>query len=132
MLPVKDVRSTANPNYTADELYHQLTVAKTSLLLVHPVVLEAAQAAAQKAGIPSDRVVLFERLPNTIPAYTVVLQDLVTEGLSRNPSFVERQLEPGEAKTKLAFLCFSSGTTGKPKVCDRNFGHDVSANIFDI
>ena len=34
----------------------------------------------------------------------------------RRASFEERKLEPGEAKTKLAFLNFSSGTTGKPKV----------------
>lgn len=40
---------------------------------------------------------------------------MVREGLARGPSFVERRLELGEAKTKLALLNFSSGTTGKPK-----------------
>jgi len=35
--------------------------------------------------------------------------------LRKDPSFVERHLNPGEAKTKIAFLCFSSGTTGRPK-----------------
>lgn len=31
------------------------------------------------------------------------------------PAFSQRILNPGEAKTKLAFLSFSSGTTGLPK-----------------
>lgn len=44
------------------------------------------------------------------------MPDLVEEGLARPTSFVERTLAPGEAKTKLAFLSCSSGTTGKPKV----------------
>lgn len=30
-------------------------------------------------------------------------------------AYTERALRPGEGKTKLAFLSFSSGTTGKPK-----------------
>lgn len=34
------------------------------------------------------------------------------------PVFVEKRLAPGEAKKKLAFLCFSSGTTGKPKAVE--------------
>jgi acyl-coenzyme A synthetase/AMP-(fatty) acid ligase len=42
------------------------------------------------------------------------LEDLVQEGQSLSP-FIETKLRSGEAKTKIAFLCFSSGTTGKPK-----------------
>ncbi|KAF9455785.1 hypothetical protein BDZ94DRAFT_1277319, partial [Collybia nuda] len=44
------------------------------------------------------------------------VEALINEGLSRfEPSFVGRVLKPGEARTKLAFFNFSSGTTGKPK-----------------
>lgn len=32
------------------------------------------------------------------------------------PAFDEFKLRGGEAKTTIAFLCFSSGTTGQPKV----------------
>lgn len=108
--------STANPTYSEDELYYQLTAVKTSLLLVHPTVLETALSAAKKVGLSADRLVLFERLPNSIFTLHTTFQDLITEGLTKDPSFIERGLAPGEAKSKIAFLCFSSGTTGKPKV----------------
>ena len=129
ILLVKSIHSTANPAYTADELHYQLSTVKTSLLLVHPDVLDTAQVAAKKAGLSDDRVVLFERLLNSIPAAHTTFQNLITEGLSADPSFVERRLAPSEAKTKLAVLCFSSGTTGRPKVFTRTFSHDASANI---
>ena len=45
------------------------------------------------------------------------VDDLVKLGSESERVFEERKLLPGEAKTKLAFLNFSSGTTGKPKVC---------------
>lgn len=108
--------STANPTYNVQELQYQLTTVKTTLLFAHHAVAEAALQASKLAGIPSDRVIIFgsgakaRNLPN------VTLQELINEGLANGPSFRERQLAPGEAKTKLAFLCFSSGTTGKPKV----------------
>ena len=129
VLSIQGIHSTANPAYTADELHYQLTTVKTSLLLVHPDVVDTAQVAAKKAGLSVDRVVLFECLPNSIPASHPTFQDLITEGLSKDISFVEKRLAPGEAKTKLAVLCFSSGTTGRPKVCARTFGHVASANV---
>ena len=49
------------------------------------------------------------------PRPHATVEELVAAGLSKLPVFEERQLRPGEAKTKLALLCFSSGTTGKPK-----------------
>ncbi len=45
----------------------------------------------------------------------VTLDSLVHEGLPKPPAFVERKLNRGEARTKLALLSFSSGTTGRPK-----------------
>ena len=132
ILLVEAIHSTANPAYTADELHYQLTTVKTSLLLVHPAVLYTALVAAKKAGISADRLVLFERLPKSISASSTAFQDLITEGLRKDPSFVERHLNPGEAKTKIAFLCFSSGTTGRPKVRERTLDHDTSANICDM
>jgi acyl-CoA synthetase (AMP-forming)/AMP-acid ligase II len=122
ILMVNIICSTINPAYTADELHYQLPTIKTSLLLVHPAMLGIAQPTARKTGLPTDRVVLFERLPNSSPASHAAFQELVTEGLSKDSSFVERRLDPGEAKTKLAFLCFSSGTTGRPKVREQTLG----------
>ncbi|KAH8992514.1 amp dependent CoA ligase [Lactarius akahatsu] len=88
----------ANPSYTHEELTHQITTAKASILIAHPDSLKVALLAAHNAGIPPDR--------------------LITYGLAHQPYFVERALRPGEGRTKIAFLSFSSGTTGKPKAVE--------------
>ncbi|KAI0943773.1 hypothetical protein AcW1_002856 [Taiwanofungus camphoratus] len=110
----------ANPSYTAGELEHQLAATKTKLLIVHPWSHTVALAAAQAVGLSPDRIVLFAPLADSPPSRTPhpTVDELVAEGLAQPPRFVERRLAPGEARTKLAFLSFSSGTTGKPKaVC---------------
>jgi hypothetical protein len=48
------------------------------------------------------------------------LSKLISFGSSKPQNFVDRKLRPGEAKTKVAFYSFSSGTTGKPKVSSPN------------
>jgi 4-coumarate--CoA ligase len=60
--------------------------------------------------------VLLNSPSNSVYLAHSTLDDLVAEGLNKEPHFVERRLQPREAKTKVAFLSFSSGTTGKPKV----------------
>jgi hypothetical protein len=90
---------------------------KTTVLVVHPDALEAALVAAQQVGIPFDRVVPLDTIRG--PRSSSVAPDLhqlITYGLAHPPNFVERRLRPGEGRTKIAFLSFSSGTTGKPKV----------------
>ena len=49
------------------------------------------------------------------PAHRSV-RALIAEGARHTRTFVERRLRPGEARTKIALFCFSSGTTGRPKV----------------
>lgn len=105
--------STGNPAYTPAELQYQLEVTGAALLIAQPESLQTAISAAKSAGISLDRIIVLEPVPGTSHP---VLRDLIAYGLSQSPSFVERQLTPGESKTKVAFLCFSSGTTGKPKV----------------
>ncbi|TBU21456.1 amp dependent CoA ligase [Dichomitus squalens] len=106
------VVTTANPMYTSEELGYQLQLTKTRLLFVHPLALNAALDAARAAGLPQDRIVLLEPLPSSS---CMNVHDLVKFGLRERQAYRERQLEPGEARTKLALLLFSSGTTGKPK-----------------
>ena len=104
----------ANPAYTAEELEYQLGATKARVLISHPGSLPIALEAAQKAGIAHDRVVVFDETPGV---KNVTLDALIKEGLSQPQAFVEPRLAPGEGRTKLAFLSFSSGTTGRPKVC---------------
>ena len=84
------------------------------MLITHPGSLNVALAAAKAAGIPEERVVLFDPAPE---ATHVTLDSLVAGRVALPQKFVERRLSPGEGKKKLAFLSFSSGTTGRPKVC---------------
>lgn len=110
------MNSCANPSFTADELVYQLTSTKTSLIIAHPSCIDTALAACHTAGLSSDRIVLFDPVLNlNFPCFSTV-RELIADGQNREPNFVERTLNVGEAKTKLALLSFSSGTTGKPKV----------------
>ena len=81
-----------------------------SLIIAHSSSLDTALAAAQAAGLPSEHVITFDE------SNQMTVDTLIQRGLRSEPNFVERRLRKGEAKTKVAFLSFSSGTTGKPKV----------------
>lgn len=59
------------------------------------------------------------------------MDDLIADGLRKVISYTERRLGPGEGKTKLAFLSFSSGTTGKPKAVAIPH-HSVIANCLQM
>lgn len=103
-----------NPGYTADELRYALELTGASLVVTSSASVEVAVAAARSSGIPSDRVVIIDTPSASQKAHASV-EELVSAGLAIQPAFVERRLLPGEGKTKVAFLCFSSGTTGRPK-----------------
>ncbi|TFY55235.1 hypothetical protein EVJ58_g8376 [Rhodofomes roseus] len=110
----------ANPAYTAGELQYQLETTKAKVLIVHGQSYSVAIAAAKAIGLSLDRIVLFDPLENSASSSYkhLTVHELIKEGLERPQSYVERKLKRGEGRTKLAFLSFSSGTTGKPKaVC---------------
>jgi len=110
------VISGANPDFSSNELLYQLEATKAILMIIHPDALDTAISAAQKAKLPTDRIILFKTTAMKSTSW-VTVDDLVENGLRlpKDQSFIERTLSPGEAKTKLAFLSFSSGTTGRPK-----------------
>ena len=112
---------------------------KAKFIITHPASLDTALKASSSLSIAVDRIAII--LPPTHAHHpssshyharpeeglatarqkVVTVQSLIERGLGdltvKGPRFVERMLQKGEAKTKLAFLSFSSGTTGKPKVC---------------
>ncbi|KAJ7212301.1 phenylacetyl-CoA ligase [Mycena pura] len=105
--------SPANPDYNHRELEYQLKATKATLLISHPEALEAATTAAKSVGLSLDRILVFD-VENTSCGQFASVDSLVKQGLRMKP-FFEPKLKPGEGKTKLAFLSFSSGTTGLPK-----------------
>ena len=112
----------ANPSYTADELVYQLRTTNALIIITHPTALDTALESARQCGIPADHIVTMEKVssPSQSESYKAIrypsVPELIDEGLLMPQSFQERRLSPGEGKTKIAFLSFSSGTTGRPKV----------------
>lgn len=125
------VITAANPAYTAEELIYQLRTTDAKLLIVHPWNLPTALAAAQRIGMDMDRIVLFNAEESNTKYSHLTLQQLIDEGVKRSVPFIERRLKPGEARTKLAFLSFSSGTTGLPKAV-RISHYSVMSNVLQF
>ena len=101
------VISPANPAYTADELAFQLRDAGAKALVTQVSSLETAKKAAKKVGISEDRIILIGSTKNpTVKHFTSI-------GSSSGASKYHRtKIEP---RIDLAFLVYSSGTTGLPK-----------------
>ncbi|KAL1920061.1 uncharacterized protein VTP21DRAFT_1207 [Calcarisporiella thermophila] len=102
-LAVGGIVSPANPAYTVDELVHQLEICKAKAMIIHPIFMEVALKAAAARGIPKERILLFGgKEVNGILPYQALFSQREAE-LTR--------VDPDD----LAFLNFSSGTTGKSK-----------------
>ncbi|KIL59198.1 hypothetical protein M378DRAFT_188026 [Amanita muscaria Koide BX008] len=132
ILMLGGIMSGANPDFHANELAYQINETKPVLVVTMPECLEMAQKAAKSTGIPSDRIVLFNAPSSTdVLDHYATVDELVALGTEKKSDFQERKLVPGEAKTKLALLSFSSGTTGNPKaVAITHYG--IIANIIQL
>lgn len=129
--------SPANSAFLAKELAFQLEASDSKLLFVSedPVSLKNGFEAAKLSNIPRDRVVIIQE-PKTVFKYSEsnygrvqrktqgawTLAGLIEEGRdivkAQGASILastRHKLQPGQGKTKIAFLSFSSGTTGMPK-----------------
>lgn len=96
----------ANPDFVSNELLYQIQVCNAKLILVHLDALETAVTAARSAGITLDRVIVFDVDSKNAPKGFQTVSNLVWEGLNQPSNFVESRID---ARTKLAFLSFSSG-----------------------
>ncbi|KAF8898943.1 phenylacetyl-CoA ligase [Infundibulicybe gibba] len=103
----------ANPGYKTEELNYQLRTTKAALIFVHPACLDTALSAASEVGLSEDRIILFQ------PSH----------GVART-TFPDQKLQRGEGRSALAFLSFSSGTTGQ--IFTLFFGLGVIANVIQM
>jgi acyl-CoA synthetase (AMP-forming)/AMP-acid ligase II len=94
---------------TQYELAHSLRLSKASHIFVHADLLDTALQGAHEVGIPRSRVYILEGKAN---AEFTSLEEFIARAEKRNLSpIVPRPV----TRDQLAFLLFSSGTTGLPK-----------------
>lgn len=95
-----------NPTYTIDELVSQLASSKATGLITSVSCLRVAHEAASKVGLPANRILLVGDIDATSTTSHFSSLHSTANRLSRV------NINPAE---DLAFLVYSSGTTGLPK-----------------
>ncbi|GAA5931267.1 uncharacterized protein JCM15063_001422 [Sporobolomyces koalae] len=128
--------SCANPSYNGSELAYQLKTVNAhypvELLLCDPDSIVEAVKACEQAGFDSRIIVLMRSgdSANELAKGFPTLDDIVAEAKQDElPARVT--LSNAEARTKLAFLSFSSGTTGLPKAVEIPH-YAVIANVLQM
>ncbi|KAL2392085.1 putative 4-coumarate-CoA ligase 1 [Exophiala dermatitidis] len=117
--------SPANPGYTVAELVYQLKDSGARILVTHMSVISTATKAAESAGIPSSNIFVLGKETDPSRKFKHWTQVRNLEGTAR---YRTPKIDP---KTDLAFLVYSSGTTGRPKGV-RLTHHNMTANIEQI
>ncbi|KAL1304952.1 hypothetical protein AAFC00_003862 [Neodothiora populina] len=117
--------SPANPGYTVDELAFQLKDSGAKALVTQWAILDTARAAAKVVGIPEDRIILIGDTRDSNGRFKHFTSVRNTSGATK---YRRTKLDP---KNDLAFLVYSSGTTGHPKgvmLCHTN----IVANTLQV
>jgi 4-coumarate--CoA ligase len=104
------IATCANPTYTERELTFQLKVSGAKFLIVNPSSRAIGLRAAQAADIPEKNVITISESVDGLRG----VNEFIEKGKLLPP--IERvKFRPGEARKRMAFLSFSSGTSGLPK-----------------
>jgi 4-coumarate--CoA ligase len=100
--------SPANPENTAKELAFQLRDARAKALVTHMSVLAVAKEAARIVGLPEQRIILMGDERDPASKFKHFTDINVSKARPQQRTKIN-------AKEDLAYLVYSSGTTGFPK-----------------
>lgn len=103
----------ASAAYSAQEFEHQLRSSNAKAIFTCIPLLETALKAAEAVNIPNDRIFLLPvpGVDQKTPYATV--EDLIQEGKSL-PELEPLKWVKGQGARQVAYLCYSSGTSGLP------------------
>lgn len=107
------IATPANVAYSASELEHQLRSSGAKALFTCVPVLETALKAAKAVGIPEDKIFIMDLPHHSQKPPFKTVDDLVELGHSV-PELEPLQWVKGQGARQVAFLCYSSGTSGLP------------------
>lgn len=112
------INSPANAAYSADELAYQLKSSKSKALVTCISLLPVALQAAAKCNIPKNRVYLLPLHDKDSTAAErasghKTIDQLIEQG-AHMESLEPLRLAKGQGARQVAFLCYSSGTSGLP------------------
>ena len=105
--------SPVNPAYGPSELAYQLKDSESIALITSSGLLQTALKAIEDVpAISPNKVFIIDG--NSHASHTTI-EELIENGRKSGRRVESLQLKKGEGKTRLAFICYSSGTTGLPK-----------------
>jgi ribosome assembly protein SQT1 len=115
------IQTPANAAYSVEEIVHQLKDSGAKCVFTCVPLLSTTLEAAEKAGIPKNRVYILE-IPKEAtggvesPEEFKTVSQFIEEG-SKLPRLEKLNWTQGEGARRTAFLCYSSGTSGLPVSC---------------
>ncbi|KAJ4253392.1 hypothetical protein NW762_010548 [Fusarium torreyae] len=111
---VAGIVTPASSAHSASELEHQLRSSSAKALFTCAPLLSTALKAARAVGIPEKHIFLLPLPDVPSEANFKTIEDLISEGQSLPPLSTPAWVS-GQGKRQVAYLCYSSGTSGLPK-----------------